>query len=336
MNLKSKLISVLSALAMLSFCASAQDGRVQAEGGFLRPLQPRDSILIADQLEFGFRLQGVGEGTVLELPDYSKGFCDSVILVRGWALDTLKVRKGRKGAPSTMDIEGSVVITTFDEGLYLLPSLSMVCNLPDGTHDTLVFESFQMDVKTIPVDTTTFVIHDIKPQQGYPVTFAEVAPYLLATAFLILLVFAAIWAVRKYRARREGASQKDPAYIVALRSLEAYRGDKYWAPDKQKIFYSGITDTLRTYMAERFCIGAEEMTTAEIFDILKDNKDITPDLFSETKSLFELADFVKFAKFSASEGENASALPTAVRFVTSTYQAELDAKGGEEEKGGEQ
>ena len=34
--------------------------------------------------------------------------------------------------------------------------------------------------------------------------------------------------------------------------------------------------------------------------------------------------FVKFAKHTASDEENARALPTAVRFVTSTYQTVLE------------
>ena len=39
---------------------------------------------------------------------------------------------------------------------------------------------------------------------------------------------------------------------------------------------------------------------------------------------------MKFAKFVASEQENSSALPLAVRFVTQTYQAEIEAEGKEE------
>ncbi len=75
-------------------------------------------------------------------------------------------------------------------------------------------------------------------------------------------------------------------------------------------------------MASRFEFDAREMTTAEIFGALKGNKDITPELYGAAKELFELADFVKFAKHIASRDENAAALPTAVSFVTSTYRAE--------------
>ncbi|MBR0361054.1 MAG: hypothetical protein IIX35_01595, partial [Paraprevotella sp.] len=40
-----------------------------------------------------------------------------------------------------------------------------------------------------------------------------------------------------------------------------------WVPEKQKAFYSGITDALREYIAARYGISAMEMTTAEIFKV---------------------------------------------------------------------
>lgn len=304
---------------------SAQGKLVQMKGSFLRQLQQRDSILIADQLQYGFVLEGVEEGMGIGLPDYSEHFCDSVEVLGGWKLDTLKVVKGKKGAPSRYDLEGSIVITTFEEGKYLLPPL-FALRMSAGVTDTLVFEPQEMEVMTMPVDTATFEIHDIKGQINYPVTFAEVAPYIIGGLLAAALIALIIWLVRRYLRRgKEDEKSKDPAYIVALKALEAYRGNKYWAPEKQKQYYSGITDTLRVYMVDRFGIGATEMTTAEIFDALKNDKDITPDLFSATKELFELADFVKFAKHSASDEENAAALPVAVRFVTSTIQADATA-----------
>ena len=113
------------------------------------------------------------------------------------------------------------------------------------------------------------------------------------------------------------------------------RGDKFWAPDKQKVFYSGITDTLKEYIGDRYGFDAPEMTTAELFDALKGDKSITQELFGEMKDLFETADFVKFAKHIVSNEDNARALPTAVRFVTSTYQAEIEEEAGGEEAAGE-
>ena len=196
--------------------------------------------------------------------------------------------------------------------------------------DTLLFEALQMEVKTMPVDTATFEIHDIKGQLRYPLTFREMLPWIGGALLLAGLAVLLAWLIRRRRAQGGGeAAKKDPAYIVALRELDKWRGDRFWAPDKQKAFYSGITDALKNYIEDRFGIDAPEMTTAELFAALKQAEDLPEELREETRGVFECADFVKFAKHVASEEENARALPTAVRFVTSTYQTVLE----EEQKG---
>ena len=199
---------------------------------------------------------------------------------------------------------------------------------PGSEADTLVFDPQVLDVKTMPVDTTTFVPHDIKGQIRYPLTFKELVPWILGGLLLAALVAGAVWLIRRRRDAQAEAASKDPAYIVALRSLERWRDEKYWAPEKQKQFYSGITDTLRAYMADRFGIDAQEMTTAEIFAALKGNPELTPELYGNAKELFETADFVKFAKHVASDEDNRKAIPEAVGFVMGTYK-EVPEEGQE-------
>ena len=91
-----------------------------------------------------------------------------------------------------------------------------------------------------------------------------------------------------------------------------------------------VTDALREYIVARYGVGAMDMTTAEIFEGLKET-DVPEDLYQEMKDLFERADFVKFAKFTASDEENAQVLPQAVRFVTTTYQTQLEEENQEKE-----
>ena len=207
----------------------------------------------------------------------------------------------------------------------------MVRSGKDGA-DTLIFKGLEMEVKTMPVDTASFQIHDIKGQILYPVTFKELLPWIGGGLLAATLIALAVWLiVRESRRKAEAGKPKDPAYIVALRELDKYRSDKYWAPEKQKAFYSGITDTLKFYMDDRFGVDAPEMTTAELFDALKSDKDITPEMYSGLKDLFERADFVKFAKHIATDEENARALPLAVSFVTTTYQADIQKEASGEE-----
>ena len=302
----------------------------------LQQLQKRDSILIADQIRYGVTIEDVKAGQKIALPDFSAASNDTLTILGGWQLDTLvngkAVRSRNAKAAARLlrkpfALKASIVLVPFEEGHYALPDVPVI-----RESDTLVFKGLEMDVKTMPVDTATFVPYDIKGQILYHVTFKELLPWIGGGLLAAALIALAVWLiVRASRRKAEALKPKDPAYIVALRELDKYRSDKYWAPDKQKAFYSGITDALKFYMDERFGVDAPEMTTAELFDALKSDKDITPEMYSSLKELFERADFVKFAKHIASEQENAAALPLAVRFVTTTYQTDLEKETGGQE-----
>ena len=299
---------------------------IPVTGAFLEQLQERDSVLIADQLLYGFRLDGVTEGTRFVLPQLPEKQDYRLMYLSPWTMDTLKVTKQGKGQPRLLDLKGSVLITSFEEGLYELPQIAVGRLTSDGVLDTLVFDPMRLEVKTMPVDTATFVPHDIKGQMRYPVTFAEILPWLGLFWISSMLIILVVCLIIMHRRKSDPAFiRKDPAHIVALRKLDQYRGSKMWAPEKQKGFYSGVTDTLREYISERYGIGAMEMTTAEIFDEMG-SKDVPKELLNETKDLFDRADFVKFAKYVASDEDNASTLPVAVRFVTETYQAEVESE----------
>ena len=334
--MRNALIHIILLLSVLPL--SAQDADTSAvvpvgkvipvEGAFLQQLQERDSVLVADQLLYGFELSQVPEGTSFVLPELPEKQDYRMMYLSPWIMDTVKVTKQKKGLPRLLDLKGSIKIASFEEGTYDLTQIAVLRVSEDGVADTLVFEPMRLEVKTMPVDTATFVPHDIKGQIRYPVTFAEVMPWLGLFWLCSMLIILVVCLIIMNRRRNDPAfAHKDPAHIVALRKLDSYRGNKMWAPEKQKAFYSGVTDTLREYISERYGIGAMEMTTAEIFDQMK-SVDLPKELYDDAKELFDRADFVKFAKYVASDEDNAAALPVAVRFVTETYQTEVEEEAG--------
>ena len=293
---------------------------VNPGNAFLQPLQQRDSVLVGDQLKYGFELQEVEEGTPLALPQFQQEKDSPLEILGEWQLDSVRVSK-RKETPARYHIKGTVVLTAFMGGMYQLPDIPVLV----GT-DTLVFKAPEEPlVVTEPsVDMESFQAHDIKPQVKFPYTLAELFPWIYGGAMGAMLIAAVIlWLVYRKKKAEEEAINAEPAHIRALRKLDKFRGDKYWKPDQQKTFYSGVTDALREYIAARYGVGALEMTTAEIFEEMK-GTDVPEDLYREMKDLFERADFVKFAKFTATDEENATVLPQAVKFVTTTYQTEIE------------
>ena len=312
-------------LAVVSDSASFLSGRmVPMSGVFLQPLQERDSVLIADQLLYGVELRQVEEGTRFAFPEWKNDEKGGVQAITPWIVDTVKVKKQKGELPKLFDIKAGVVITSFDEGDYQLPPIMIGRLSKDGVLDTLVYDPVRLEVKTMPVDTATFQPHDIKGQIRYPVTAAEVLPWVVGGWLIVMLGILAVCLIIMHRKKNDPENvRKDPPHIVALRKLDKYRGSRMWVPEKQKDFYSGVTDALREYISARYDIGAMEMTSSEIFAEMK-STDVPNELQDELKDLFERSDFVKFAKYVASEDDNAAALPLAVRFVTSTYQTDVE------------
>ena len=90
---------------------------IPMKGAFLQQLQERDSVLVADQLLYGFELKQVKEGTGLILPEIPQEQDYRLMYLSPWSLDTVKVTKQKNGLPRLLDLRGSVVVSSFEEGL---------------------------------------------------------------------------------------------------------------------------------------------------------------------------------------------------------------------------
>ncbi len=315
-----------------------RDRWVHMDGEFIRHIQPRDSILIGDHLEYGFRLENVPDGTVFGYPQLT-GVSSIEVVEPEWSQKNI----AKDGHPGMMDVEASIRIAAFEEGVYSLPPIIIGRATPDGKIDTLFFDPVQIEVKTLPLDMDTFQRHPMKGLIETPfnwdefvytvkellIGFVSIYPVLLICKLVIILIIAGvcIWMIYDRKARGlDGnvSAPSEPAHIIALRKLDAFRSNAMWVPEKQKEFYTGVTDALREYMSRRYGIGAMEMTSAELFDEIRNIEEFPGEFQNVLHELFQTADYVKFAKFVASDEDNAAAVPTAVRFVTQTYQSELE------------
>ena len=323
-----KLVRILIPLLLtVSALAGAEGLRKVGGETFLEPIQKRDSVLVADQLRYGITLEDITEGTPLVLPQLKLEKDAPVEILGEWQVDSVRVSR-RTETPARYNIKASLLLTTWMGGSFHLPDLPVLVN-----GDTLVFKApaEPLEVKELPVDMESFQAHDIKPQVKFPYTFKEIFPWVLAALGFVGLMLILYRLIQNRRKRTREEEKAEPAHIRALRKLDKYRGDKFWKPENQKTFYSGVTDALREYIVSRYGVAAMEMTTAEIFAGLKDS-DIPEDLYKEMKTLFETADFVKFAKFTATDEDNAKVLPQAIHFVTATYEQEIAEQAGQDEK----
>lgn len=291
----------------------------------------RDSILIGDQTVWNLELE-VEEGASLAVLPYElalKGDTTGAKVepLTRFELDTAAFEGGK------VKINAKILLTSFDSGLYRLPAPLFILNGADGP-DTLRVESPLLAVTDMDIDTTGYVMKDIKGNVKYPLTFKEIALYVLILLAAVAIIYLTIRYIRYRRQNRDFFGRpivQDPPHIVALRKLDRLRVEKLWQSGREKQYYTAITDVLREYIDKRYNIGAREMTSAEILDNLKD-KQIEERAYSDLEELLERADLVKFAKFSPDTVSNEEAVPKAVRFVNSTFMQEMEQ---EKEKEGE-
>ena len=112
---------IYAMMMFLSATAFSQGKLVQMGPSFIQPLQERDSVLIADQLFYGFELSQVEEGTQFAFPEIKDTLMTNMRIVKPWQMDTVKASRQKKGQPRFFDLKGGLTITTFEEGIYYLP-----------------------------------------------------------------------------------------------------------------------------------------------------------------------------------------------------------------------
>ena len=91
-----------------------------------------------------------------------------------------------------------------------------------------------------------------------------------------------------------------------------------WQSGKVKEYFSSLTDIAREYIEGQFGVNAVEMTTDDILEEIKPLH-FSKETYNKLKDTMEVADLVKFAKYSASTLESDTALSSMTEFVNESY-----------------
>lgn len=211
----------------------------------------------------------------------------------------------------------TITVTSFDEGSFVFPSIP-IFNL-----DTLLLaqtEPLLFEVSTIPVDTTAAFM-DIKQPVRVPLTFKEVIPYVLLALGGLLLVAILVLLILKYRKKQKPqkviVKPSVKPEVAALAALEKLRQKKLWEEGKVKLYYSELTEIVRTYIDARFEVNAMEMVSEEILEDLF-RKEIPEEAYQKLKNLLMTADLVKFAKWTPLPNDHERCFKDSREFVELT------------------
>ena len=152
----------------------------------------------------------------------------------------------------------------------------------------------------------------------------EVFPWILAFLLLVLLVLG-IWLLVRRRKRRVDENGNIvrgpviPPYDKAVSDLENLRQQKLWQSGKVKEYFSSLTDIAREYIEGQFGVNAVEMTTDDILEEVKPLH-FSQETYSKLKETMEVADLVKFAKYTTSSLESENAMTSMTEFVKESYE----------------
>ena len=251
-----------------------------------------------------------------------------------FAIDTLSEQLDiikRSEVERTADADSNVIVKqqltlmTFDTGEVQVPSVGLTYarSFDDPNRLMAYTDPINLYSTTITVDTTMAYKPIVEPLAA-PIQMREVYPWLLG-ALLLVLIGLGIWLLlkrRKVRVDENGNIVRGPVippYDNAVTDLENLRQQKLWQSGKVKEYFSSLTDIAREYIEGQFGVNAVEMTTDDILEDIKPLR-FSKETYDKLKETMEVADLVKFAKYSAANLESENAMNRMTEFVNESYE----------------
>lgn len=204
----------------------------------------------------------------------------------------------------------------FDTGYVMIPSLPVAYGDP-ASPDT-VYTS-RIPVKVAPVLPDSAGLIDIRDIYHHPFDPSYYLRYLPVLILCLLGIVILWWWWR----RRQNKVVLLPPQITlqphewADQALLDLAEKKWWQRGEIKTHYTELTSILREYLERRFHIHAMEQTTDEILASLQ-KKQLHASLLTDTESLLNMADLIKFAKADPGMDIHAASIERVRRFVHET------------------
>ncbi|MCE1198328.1 MAG: hypothetical protein LWW85_05110 [Marinilabiliales bacterium] len=294
---------------------------VQAQQVKISASLEKDSIWLGDQIHM-ILVAEYPEGTQLQLPALRDSLGNGVEVIAAAKRDSSSIGDKR------VQLRQTYTITAFDSGPHPIRPIPLIIR-QSGKADTLKSNPLVLFVKVPNIDLKKGFA-DIKKPYGAPVTFKEVAPWIIGILLVASIVFLLIYALNRRKKNIPLFSlppkPKLPPHVVALSELNKLKEEQLWQQDKVKDYYTRLTDIVRIYLEERFEVKAMEQTTDQtLAEFGASDSPISGKLYSELKQTLDTADLVKFAKYLPLPDENHQVLSNAFTLVEKTKTEATEA-----------
>ena len=246
------------------------------------------SIKIGEQIRFKIKVEADSTAQIV----FPEGQTFSPMeMVEAISTDTLRKL-------DRITLQKIYALTQFDSGTYTIPRQQVVIN-----GQNFFTDSVKIAVATVPVDTLTQKMYDIKPFLEVEKSNYDLWKKVL-WIFLGLVILGALaywFLIRKKPLSEEEKVALLPPYDRALLELKRLENSKYIIQDEYKQYYSELTDIVRSYLEEDVHVSALESTTDQLIEKLELLKDagelkLDDDTIDQFKKVLQTADLVKFAK----------------------------------------
>lgn len=303
--MKAFLNRILS-LATVAIVISAVDfSAVASSGVSLKASIDSTSVIQGSKATLRLEiLKDSPEGSLVDAPEIGADY--NGIEISALSIDTVHHGNGR------IELDYNYTIQAFDPGTVTLPPFRYAIG-----DDTLSSEVVTLKVAEVDLDSLT----DINPMESVvsiPAKWYDFIPDWWLWVFVACasagVIACCILLFRKKKGLIAKPVKVTPPYDLAVMRLNNLQAKKLPQSGRDKEYYTELTEILRQYLEGRFGINALEMSSTQIIDTLRHNKETRPgsDLM---KQILEIADFVKFAKVRPMPEDNVKAFNAAVKFV---------------------
>lgn len=271
------------------------------------------TIIIGDQTDMKLQATCLPNEHVA-LPIFGEELINGIEVVDRTVTDTTMLPSGQ------MQLTQYLTLTSFKDSLFYIEPIPFVSG-----NDTLWSEPLSLNVvQPFRMDTADKAITDIKPIQKAPIWWWGIIRWILLGIGVAGLGTGAFFLGRYLKRRQNGEIEPEsteplrPAEEVALEKLEKIRSEKIWQDGKVKEYHTELTDVVREYIARRFDVSSGEKTSDETLRAMKPILNDQRELFAKLQKMLQLADLVKFAKWTTTPDENEGCLKSAYEFVQET------------------
>jgi hypothetical protein len=268
-------------------------------------------ILIGDQVNLSIEVIKPEKSSVL-FPQFGANLTDEIEIVNKSEIDSSKLDDDK------VALSQNLTVTAFDSGLLYIPPVDFVYR-SGGFTDSVRSPAEYLEVLPVKIDTTG-TIRDIKGIYKAPYSFSELYPFILSLIFAGLLIWFIIYYIDRKKKDKPVLRRIRPPempHVIALRELDKLKAEKLWQQNKVKLYYTRLTEIIRTYIERRFDIMAMEQVTSEILYEFRD-REIENVNYKILEQLLNLADLVKFARGEPLAEENITLMENAYEFVRNT------------------